>query len=60
MAGGEDSKADGKEKGILTPEQDALLDVYIQNLDDFFENIKVSEQIQVEIETLHLKRILSK
>ncbi len=60
MAGSDDGKAEEKEKGILTAEQDALLDLYMQNLDDFFENIKVSEQIQVEIETLHLKRILSK
>lgn len=44
---------------ILTPEQDALLDMYLKNLDNFFENIKESEKIQVEIETLHLKRILS-
>ncbi len=44
---------------ILTPEQDVLLNMYLKNLDNFFENIKESEKIQVEIETLHLKRILS-
>lgn len=45
---------------ILTPEQDALLDLYIQKLDDYLEEVKASENIQVEIETLHLKRILTK
>jgi len=45
---------------ILTPEQDALLDLYIKKLDDYFEELKAAENIQVEIETLHLKRILTK
>ncbi|GEO07183.1 hypothetical protein AAE02nite_48470 [Adhaeribacter aerolatus] len=45
---------------ILTPEQDALLDLYIKKLDDYFENVKASEKMQVEIETLHLKKILTK
>ena len=45
---------------ILTPEQDALLDLYIKKLDDYFEDVKASEKIQVEIETLHLKKILTK
>jgi hypothetical protein len=45
--------------GILTHEQDALLDLYLSHLDMYFENLKTSEKIQVEIETLHLKRILS-
>ncbi len=45
---------------ILTPEQDALLDLYIKKLDDYLEEVKASEKIQVEIETLHLKRILTK
>ncbi|MFB9864274.1 hypothetical protein [Rufibacter immobilis] len=44
---------------ILTQEQDALLDLYLQNLDNFFENQKNAEKIQVEIETQHLKKILS-
>ncbi len=48
------------EKSILTTEQDAVLDMYSKNLDDFFERIKDSEKVQVEIETLHLKRILTK
>ena len=45
---------------ILTPEQDAILDLYIENLDHFFEEIKESEKTQVAIETQHLKRILSR
>lgn len=53
-------KADAPQKSILTKEQDALLDMYITNLDEFFESIKESDKVQVEIETLHLKRILSK
>ncbi|WP_197088700.1 hypothetical protein [Rufibacter radiotolerans] len=44
---------------ILTHEQDALLDLYLSHLDTYFENLKTTEKIQVEIETLHLKRILS-
>jgi hypothetical protein len=58
--------ADGKEQTntpgnhiVLTAEQAALLSLYIQNLDDFFERAKASEKLQVEIETLHLKKILS-
>ncbi len=46
-------------ESVLTDEQAALLDLYIQNLDNFFEEVKQTEKTQVEIETLHLKRILS-
>ncbi len=49
-----------KQESILTNEQDALLDLYIKSLDEFFVRLKDSEKIQVEIETLHLKRILTK
>jgi hypothetical protein len=45
---------------FLTEEQKAILELYIQNLDYFFEQIKESEKTQVEIETMHLKRILSR
>jgi hypothetical protein len=44
---------------ILTAEQEEILDLYLANLDTIFEEIKESEKMQVEIETLHLKRILS-
>ncbi len=47
------------QESVLTPEQDALMDLYIQHLDNFFEEVKQTEKTQVEIETLHLKRILS-
>ena len=44
---------------VLTAEQAALLKLYIHNLDDIFEHAKASEKLQVEIETLHLKKILT-
>jgi hypothetical protein len=47
-------------KKILSTEQEAVLDLYVSNLDNYFENLKKSEKVQVEIETLHLKRILTK
>jgi hypothetical protein len=37
-----------------------VLDLYIKHLDTFFEDQKELEKLQVEIETLHLKRILDK
>ncbi|WP_187262296.1 hypothetical protein [Pontibacter beigongshangensis] len=55
-----DNKKASQQRRVLTQEQDALLDLYTQNLDNYFEAVKASEKIQVEIETLHLKRILSK
>ena len=53
-----DKKQQGKESPLLTAEQEEILDKYLQNLDGVFENMKASERVQVEIETLHLKRIL--
>ncbi len=44
---------------VLTDEQEHILDLYIRNLDNFFEEIKQAEKTQVDIETTHLKRILS-
>lgn len=46
--------------GLLTLEQEAILDLYIQNLDNIFEELKAADAVQVEIETEHLKKILSK
>jgi hypothetical protein len=43
----------------LTREQEELLNLYIQKLDSCYEQIKNSEKVQVEIETMHLKKILS-
>jgi hypothetical protein len=43
---------------FLTADQEAVLDKYLQQLDIFLEKSKESERVQVEIETLHLKRIL--
>jgi hypothetical protein len=45
---------------VLSAEQEAILEIYLENLDNFFEEVKQSEKTQVEIETLHLKRILSR
>lgn len=45
---------------LLSDEQEAVLDLYIQHIDNIFEEMKLSEKLQVEIETQHLKRILSK
>ncbi len=59
MASGKPDK-EKKQNSVLTSEQDAILDMYIKNLDNFFEAVKESEKIQVEIETLHLKKILTK
>ncbi|MGV3642169.1 MAG: hypothetical protein ACO1NZ_16715 [Adhaeribacter sp.] len=53
-----DKKQQEKESPLLTAEQEEILDKYLQNLDGVFENMKASERVQVEIETLHLKRIL--
>ncbi|WP_190300361.1 hypothetical protein [Rufibacter hautae] len=54
-----DSSPNESLESVLTQEQDALLDLYLNNLDNFFENQKNAEKIQVEIETLHLKKILT-
>jgi hypothetical protein len=59
MASGK-KESEKKQNSVLTSEQDAILDMYIKNLDNFFEAVKESEKIQVEIETLHLKRILNR
>ncbi|WP_276496960.1 hypothetical protein [Pontibacter litorisediminis] len=47
-------------KKLLTSEQEELLDLYVQKLDYFFEELKAADAIQVEIETQHLKKILHK
>ncbi len=54
------NRTGNQNNNVLTVEQDVILDMYIQKLDAFFENLKESEKIQVEIETLHLKRIVTK
>ena len=55
-----DNKQNTPPHGILTQEQDAVLDLYMKHLDNIFEELKLSEKLQVEIETLHLKKMLSK
>ncbi|GAB3537027.1 hypothetical protein GCM10027443_28890 [Pontibacter brevis] len=44
---------------ILTEEQEELLELYLQNLDSYYGQLRSSDAIQVEIETQHLKKILS-
>ncbi|MHC2993335.1 hypothetical protein OB13_17770 [Pontibacter sp. HJ8] len=55
-----DKKEDTTQPSILTQEQDAVLDLYITHIDGIFEEMQLAEKLQVEIETMHLKRILSK
>ena len=57
---GEDELKAVNQNSVLTDEQDAILDMYLKSLDTFWEEIKNSEKVQVEIETQHLKRILTK
>ncbi|WP_439882323.1 hypothetical protein ACSX1A_03980 [Pontibacter sp. MBLB2868] len=45
---------------LLSREQEELLDRYIQKLDSYFEELKAAEKLRVEIETEHLKKILSR
>lgn len=55
-----ETKAEATRQLILTEEQEVLLDQYLNRLDTYLEELKTTERIQVEIETLHLKRMLSK
>ena len=55
----EDKTQHNAPQRILTSEQESLLDLYIQNLDVYMEELKAADAIQVEIETQHLKKILS-
>ena len=59
MTGGE-KNGQMPQPRILTTEQEAVLDLYLKRIDAYFEELKESEKLQVEIETKHLKRILSK
>ena len=45
---------------ILDEEQELVLDMYLKNLDEFLDTAKESEKAEIEIETLHLKKILTK
>ncbi|WP_266205163.1 hypothetical protein [Pontibacter kalidii] len=56
MAAGKEQKQ--APERLLTQEQEALLALYLQKLDSYFEELKASDAIQVEIETQHLKKIL--
>lgn len=50
----------GQKERVLSSEQEEILDLYLKRLDDFYSRIKETEKVQAEIETLHLKRILTK
>lgn len=56
----EEKVQSGIPKKVLTAEQEDILDLYIRNLNAFYTNIRESEKIELEIETLHLKKILTK
>lgn len=56
----EDKGEEKNKETVLTSEQEGILDMYIESLDSYFEDLKNAEKVQVEIETLHLKRILTK
>lgn len=45
---------------ILTAEQESVLDLYLEKLDKFLSEAQEAENIEVETETLHLKKILTK
>lgn len=60
MITGGDRNGEVPQHGVLTPEQEAILDLYLKHLDTYLEDLKESEKIQVKIETLHLKKILTK
>ncbi len=55
-----DDKKQPQPNSILTKEQEAILDLYVIRLDEIFEELKAADKIQVEIETRHLKKILTK
>lgn len=56
----ENKQAKRPTEKVLTQAQEAIIDSYIESLEDFYSAIKEAEKVQVEIETLHLKRILNK
>lgn len=56
----DDKDIRGHGNSILNEEQEAVLDMYLANLDKFLATIQESENVQVETETLHLKKILTK
>lgn len=45
---------------ILSREQEAILDLYLENLDRFSAGLQAAERTEVEVETEHLKRLLTK
>lgn len=48
------------QENMLSEEQQALLDMYIKNLDEYLAALKANEKREVEIETQHLKSVLTK
>lgn len=58
MAAGKEKKHTSEKP--LTQEQEELLELYLQRLDFYLEELKAADAVQVEIETQHLKKILHK
>lgn len=57
---GEDKRENQAGLTILSREQEAILDFYLENLDSFSAALQAAERTEVEIETEHLKRLLTK
>lgn len=53
------NSSDREKQPLLNTDQEALLDQYILHLDVYFEALRRADAIQVEIETQHLKKILT-
>ena len=55
-----DDKKQQHPNSILTQEQESILDLYVKRLDEIYDELKAADKVQVEIETRHLKKILTK
>lgn len=60
MKKSEDTSKETFSATILNEEQENVLDLYLTRLDSFLSEAQESENIEVETETLHLKKILTK
>lgn len=57
---GEDKNENQPGLTVFSREQEAILDLYLDNLDSVFAGLQAAERTEVEIETEHLKRLLTK
>lgn len=54
-----DVRNDMKSNQLLNEAQEDVLNLYLLRLDNYIEKMKDAEKTQVEIETLHLRKILT-